>query len=126
MIPEEKGRYCGSCKKVVVDFSSMSDAQLMNFFKTPKDAVCGRFGKEQLERDIVIEKKRLPWINYFFGLAFPAFLLSLKSSGQSNRTVGRVKVSTEIKPMALGAMIIIEEAKRELVGIVYDNSGMPY
>ena len=43
MQPEEKGKFCGSCQKQVVDFSNMNDRQVAEFFKKPSDgSVCGR------------------------------------------------------------------------------------
>jgi len=32
MSPVEKGRFCGSCQKQVVDFSNMNDWQIAEFF----------------------------------------------------------------------------------------------
>jgi hypothetical protein len=124
MTAVEKGRFCNSCQKVVVDFSSMSDAQLIAYFKAPKDSVCGRFDKEQLDRDIIVSKKRMPWIRYFFGLAFPAFLLSLKSNGQSGRTVGKIKVTTEKSPeTAVASGTIVEKGLKVIKGNVCDEKG---
>lgn len=81
MTPVEKGRFCDSCQKQVVDFTKMSDRQVAEFFKQPSTgSLCGRFLVDQLDRDLIIPKKRTPWVRYFFQFAIPAFLLSLKSS----------------------------------------------
>jgi hypothetical protein len=91
MTPVEKGKFCGSCQKQVVDFSTMSDRQLAAFFKKPSTGtVCGRFMTNQLDRDIEIPKKRIPWLKYFFTIALPAFFISLKSS--ASKTQGELKV----------------------------------
>jgi hypothetical protein len=29
----EKGRYCASCEKVVIDFKAMTDKELLHYFK---------------------------------------------------------------------------------------------
>lgn len=52
MSVEEKGRHCQSCNKVVVDFTGMTDAEIVAHFTTYKGNTCGRFRTEQLERDI--------------------------------------------------------------------------
>jgi hypothetical protein len=66
-----------------MDFSGMSDAQLVAFFKKPSTgSVCGRFVNDQLERDIAIPRKRIPWLKYFFQIALPAFLVSQKTVAQ--------------------------------------------
>jgi hypothetical protein len=83
MSPAEKGRFCGSCQKEVLDFSSMTDNELAQFFKKPSgSSVCGRFMNEQLNREIEIPKKRIPWLKYFFQMALPALFFS-KASAQT-------------------------------------------
>ena len=109
MHPEEKGRFCASCCKTVTDFTNMSDRQLAEFFKKPKENICGRFYADQLERDIPIPKKRIPWIRYFFQFTWPAFVLFLKSCGQHTATKGKVLVKTELPvqsyPVVLGGIM---------------------
>lgn len=85
MLPEEKGRFCLPCQKKVVDFTSMSDIELTQFFQQAKGSTCGLFTTSQLNRDIVISRNQLPWIKYFFQATLPAFLLSLKASAQNGR-----------------------------------------
>ncbi len=83
MTPGDKGRFCDSCQKAVVDFTSMSDMQLIAFFKKPSTgSVCGRLYNEQLERDFEIPRKRLPWMKYFLQLIIPAFLFTSKAKAQ--------------------------------------------
>ena len=43
MTEAEKGRFCNSCQKQVIDFSMMSDREIAQFFKKPSTgSVCGR------------------------------------------------------------------------------------
>lgn len=96
MTPVEKGRFCGSCQKQVIDFSNMSDRQVAEFFKKPSTgSVCGRFMTDQLDRAIEIPKKRMPWVKYFFQIAIPAFLVSIKVSAQ--KTQGQIQVKAAAK-----------------------------
>ena len=82
MTPVDKGKFCGSCQKQVIDFSNMSDRQIAEFFKKPSTgSVCGRFMNDQLDRTIDIPKKRIPWVKYFFQILLPAFFIS-KASAQ--------------------------------------------
>jgi len=49
MTPESQGRFCQACEKTVVDFSKMSDAEILYYFSQPRnEKVCGRFRSEQL------------------------------------------------------------------------------
>ncbi len=63
MLPAEQGRHCQECCKTVVDFTEMSDAEVLRFFKDrgargragrSEDAggVCGRFMADQLRREL--------------------------------------------------------------------------
>jgi hypothetical protein len=126
MTLQEKGRFCGACQKTVVDFSTMSDRQLAEFFKKPTGSVCGRFSKEQLGREIETPRKRLPWIKHFFTIALPAFLWSVKGNAQGEvklgRRLGEVSVcknepDTVIKPTAQPA------EQRIIEGRVVDENG---
>ncbi len=91
MTDVQKGKFCGSCQKQVVDFTNMSDRQLAEFFKKPSTgSVCGRFMNDQLERAIEIPKKRIPWLKYFFTIALPAFFISKASAQQQPKMMGKV------------------------------------
>ncbi len=43
------GRFCGSCKKVVVDFTKMGDAEIVDFFRAKPTHICGRLRPDQLK-----------------------------------------------------------------------------
>jgi hypothetical protein len=96
MSPAGKGRFCASCQKVVIDFSRMTDNELAAFFKKPSGSVCGRLRQDQLNRELVIPRKRIPWIKYFFQFILPAFLISARATAQG-RVVGRIKSKTPVR-----------------------------
>lgn len=52
----EKGRFCNSCKKNVVDFSKMTDQEIVKIIENSTGNLCGKFMPSQLNRDIYIEK----------------------------------------------------------------------
>jgi len=43
----EKGRHCGHCAKIVVDFTKMTSTDILDYLASSKNA-CGRFSKNQL------------------------------------------------------------------------------
>ncbi len=93
MSPVEKGKFCSSCEKEVVDFSYMSDRQVAEFFKKPSNgSVCGRFMSDQLDREIEIPKKRIPFLKYFFSFLLPAIFISKASAQQK---MGKVRPATK-------------------------------
>jgi len=87
MTPSEKGKFCGSCQKTVIDFTEMSDRHIAEFFKKPSTSVCGRFYQNQLYKEIDLPKKRIPWLKYFFQIALPAFLVSIKANAQKTKVL---------------------------------------
>jgi len=98
MTHAEKGRFCSSCQKTVIDFSNMSDREIALFFKKPSiGSVCGRFLEDQLNRDMEIPRKRIPWVKYFFQFALPGFLISMKATGQGKMKVVERKTSIAVK-----------------------------
>ena len=100
MTPLEKGRYCTSCQKQVIDFTNMSDEQLIAYFrKRAKDSVCGRFMNDQLHRNISVSNKKIPWVKYFIQLLLPAVLASSKAASQ-----GQLKIKT-------GKPVVVANAK---------------
>jgi CarboxypepD_reg-like domain/Secretion system C-terminal sorting domain len=102
MTDADRGRFCGSCQKVVMDFTGMSDEQLVAFFKKPSTgSVCGRFNTDQLNKEFTTPRKRIPWLRYFFQISLPAFLFSLKANGQKQKprtkTLEEVVVTTPVQ-----------------------------
>lgn len=84
MLPEENGRFCGSCAKTVVDFSQMSDQQVIDYLGRAGQHVCGRFASDQLERPLPLsmpqpKKQRIGW----WHLLLAGVLFSGKASAQS-------------------------------------------
>lgn len=50
MTPNENGRFCLSCSKTVVDFTSMLPEEIQHFFiQNQNNKICGRFRKSQLD-----------------------------------------------------------------------------
>lgn len=48
------GGFCNSCSRTVVDFTTMSDEQVLTYFKGTKEYTCGRFRSDQLKSYTVI------------------------------------------------------------------------
>lgn len=45
----DKGGFCNSCKKTVIDFTKMSDPEILNYFSSEKSKTCGLFLESQLK-----------------------------------------------------------------------------
>lgn len=97
MSPNEQGRFCSSCAKTVVDFSIMTDAQLILYFENLKNEnICGRVHLDQLDRPIEIlpqPRKKILWYWQYI----IAFFMML-GKGQQAKAQGEVKVPVTQQP----------------------------
>lgn len=84
MLPEEKGRFCLSCQKTVVDFTQMSDRQIFDYFKNYKGNTCGQFSPAQLDREIVKPRTySMGGWKYFWQILLPAVFAFHKAEAQT-------------------------------------------
>jgi len=83
MTPNEKGRFCQSCQKSVVDIQSWSDEKLLNFLSESKGKACIKASKHQLDRPLIhAPSSRLKWNAYIGG--FLALFITSAVPAQSN------------------------------------------
>ena len=75
MTPNEQGRHCLSCQKTVVDFTLMSDQEVLQYISTASSSVCGRFNNDQLNKTYQ-ERKIKPsfTVRYAWHILVSAFL----------------------------------------------------
>lgn len=87
MSPREEGRFCFSCNKTVVDFTGMTDQEILGWFANSQGVVCGRFRGGQLQRELlpvavpVLPRKGIKMGWWHFLLA--GLLVSSKVSAQT-------------------------------------------
>ncbi len=105
MTPEGQGRHCEACAKVVVDFSKMSDAQVVDYLKASfakKERVCGRFRPDQVEAPVSAPLpmlkapvRRTMWMR--MAAVFAGLGVFLTSCGQqaARHTVGEITAMPE-------------------------------
>ncbi len=90
MTATQQGKFCSACNKQVVDFSLMSDNQVLNFLSGQPGKLCGRFDAEQLQRPLVetkIKKKKSWWM----ALTMPLLFLVDRTEAQ----IDKVYVNTD-------------------------------
>lgn len=82
MTPDNVGRFCGACSKTVIDFSTYTDQQLIDFFTQSRtERVCGRFQAGQLDRSLGSGRNWWSWVRSVAALLLP-FLLTSKADAQ--------------------------------------------
>lgn len=127
MTPTEQGRYCNVCAKEVIDFSMMTDTEVLNYFThTTHDKVCGRALPGQLNRTITRPKepkKRLFWYwNYI------VMFLMFFSKSNNAKAQGDIKAATEfspVKPADVNKVETIVMSSWIVKGKVVDVTGNP-
>jgi len=90
MSPTDKGKFCSSCEKEVIDFVHLSDERLVEFLQKNDQKFCGRFTNEQLNRSISIKRKKSQEKNYLKLAA--SFLLLSFVTNHSNAESNNVKI----------------------------------
>jgi hypothetical protein len=103
------GRFCGSCEKKVIDFSLMSDRQILEILRNSKGEVCGRFVNEQLNRNLAVSSQQS-------NALIPAVLIST-----ALMTATAVHATAEKKLPAMEQ----DTLKPGLDSMVYSKSLMP-
>ena len=148
MTQSEKGKFCNACSKQVVDFTFMSDQEVLNYFSKTSGSTCGRFAADQLQRPIEpvkTERKKAWWI----AALMPLLLFFDKSYGQrkSPKQTNTVctnkdtayplmgKVATGIRPVVtdtvynnvlIGAVIAAPIPNENILkGTVTDENNIP-
>lgn len=77
MTPNEQGRHCGACQKTVVDFTRMSDQEVLDYISRASSSVCGRFYNHQLDKTYAEQKIKPAFtFRYAWNLITAAFLLT--------------------------------------------------
>ena len=64
MTPVKGGKFCGSCEKTIVDFRTMNDYQVLQFYKQNNGKICGVFNQRQLNRAMPFPLERKPSRNW--------------------------------------------------------------
>ena len=96
---EREGRFCSGCQKTVIDFTAMSDQEIIQYFKNAKGNTCGRFLEDQLEKRYTIgSKKRMNWFKYFVQVLIPTILITTKSYSQGEVKAKPPVCTSPIKP----------------------------
>jgi hypothetical protein len=88
MTPNEKGRFCDSCSKNVIDFSQMSLTEITKIMKKSDDNICARVSKKQLDIPLLdfTENRnyKLPYSQIAAGLMISGSLIAAQPSVTQN------------------------------------------
>ena len=135
MTQQEQGRFCGSCQKTVVDFSVMTDKEILDYFSKSSQHVCGRFTNDQLNKELqVTEKKKRFSLAYVWNIILATLLITeanaqvkpkpkkpVKVNVQDRRTMGIIAYRPDepvetVIPVTMSGTIVDAETNQPVVG----------
>ena len=87
----EKGGFCTSCNKSVIDFTKMSDQEVINYLSDQTIKTCGLFLDSQLKSySNVGKQKPNPFLSSIFGLSLLSLLAFTNSYAQEKSSKSEV------------------------------------
>ncbi len=102
MLPNGQGRFCASCQKTVVDYTALSDHELILLLNKTTGTACGRFRNDQLNRPVFISNKdKTPVWRHWLGMLTMGLLSWQTTQAQVNQPIipaQRVTVLPEHRP----------------------------
>lgn len=119
MTPEEKGRFCGSCKKIVFDFTKATDKEIILHLNKEKNT-CGRFLNTQLNRNLIVQNKKSSYWSIIFTSA-----ISFIGIGTENAfaQIKQDTIQTDTKSISVKDTIINPNLPHKIKGVVSDAIG---
>ncbi|QMW02959.1 carboxypeptidase-like regulatory domain-containing protein [Spirosoma foliorum] len=127
MAPIETGRFCDSCQKTVVDFSGMTDQQIVSNISQSASSTCGRFRVSQLDRTLQAPTPTAHSSGRFFSLLTAGLLGYQTVQADAHSTLARPStLQTEQRPIATTDQPSTEvttatDSSRVITGRIVDN-----
>jgi hypothetical protein len=127
-IPQETGGFCASCSKTVIDFTKMSDDEIVKFFVDKPSHTCGRFRPDQLKNYAVAGIGSInPGLTLFkAGFLSLLFLLTSKqTSAQTSTASTKIEVVETMLSQTVSRDTTITSTVKGVVKSAEDNSPLP-
>lgn len=127
MLEEEKGKFCLACQKTVVDFSKMTNQQIIDYLNNTPGKVCGRVAKHQLNTPISnYTVNKTPFFNKYvagflmaLGFYHPAKSQTQATPTEIHKTVGEIAVRPQVpanKKLVIKGRVIDAKTKKAIIG----------
>lgn len=122
------GRFCDNCEKTVVDFSEMTDNELVRYFQENDHKLCGRFRPDQLDKEIELPRVPTSMQKWKSVATIAAGLLAWNSTSaqtpvppENISIVDKTKTQKGVKSKEIKNNTTF--SKNKLKGIVKDEKG---
>lgn len=114
MSPAEKGKFCSSCQKNVIDFTNSSDREILLAYNK-NDSLCGRFKTSQLEREIIIPKEK----NSIWLISAASVIAFLGLGTQTSNAQGKIRIEETDKKTTENNFSDNEKEEIEIEGRIF-------
>ncbi|MDP9080127.1 MAG: carboxypeptidase-like regulatory domain-containing protein [Bacteroidota bacterium] len=132
MTPVDNGRHCEQCSKIVVDFTKMSNNEIINHLST-NSRVCGRIGEQQVNSINMQLVSRQPqnkggWAKWMMAAVLFVSTAYSRANAQSTThpTEQTVSSDAQSESFPLGKIAFPDSARYQIItGRVTDNNNKP-
>lgn len=134
MQPNGQDRHCLACRKEVVDFTGMSDGELLQYLQRAGAGGCGRFTQEQLNRTYTAAQKKAAFsFRHGWGVLVSIYLLAsepvaahTKFNAAVEWVAGPINTRSALHGSLSRAVVTERDSVRTIAGVVTDEtSGEP-
>jgi hypothetical protein len=123
--PSAGGGFCSSCSKVVVDFTNMSDDEIIDFFGKKPAHACGRFRTGQLKAYSAHAPLKVNPGLTLLKAGFLSMLFIMSGKQASAQDTPKPKKEVVDKPKHAVDKNAVEDVKQTLKGIVLTEENEP-
>lgn len=128
MTQTNDGRFCGSCNKMVIDFTAMTNQQIINQLSETNN-ICGRIGTKQFAAvNYQLQQENAPVTNIWKRMILAVAVLASAqyAKGQSNNVNQPKTEQSETTPL-IGKIAFPLKAtnNKTITGRVVDETGAP-
>lgn len=128
MTPVEKGRFCASCQKTVLDFTNLSDNEIIKLV-SKNDTLCCRINVSQLNRNLIETKRTSNYFGYFatsvlafLGLGTESLVAQEKPLQEQTDLKKLNKASDSVKKFPIYGKVFLENKTLPKVSVLNKTS----
>ena len=116
MNPDERSRFCNACQKSIIDFSQLTDDEIIEMLKKGNET-CGRFDNSQLNRIVPVltylyQPKTIPWWKSLL-IATAVFLFKSPVASALNQNPPSKEIT--IYPQSVKSEMLVSDSEKIVV-----------
>lgn len=118
------GGFCTSCSKEVIDFTSMTDQQIVDYFEKQNENTCGKFNESQLKTysSYITSQQRKPYgISGLLALSLVSLLATTPAVAQEKKP--KIKVWSPVKKQKVDTLKLSSLKGKIITGNISDIDG---